>query len=184
MALKKFKALVRYRAPENIMTVRITWKHDASSGLIGHRLRYIKMWMSMFENVNINESGNERQEVCKSLKCASVRVSTPPSSEQKRQASAVLGYSDMTHAMSTASDGCSSFNCMSALNDGILNSYTFHTTAFHTGRSLGRQPRLSVAIWRGRQSPCWVIGSLPPHPCTRLAAILYWSCRQDMKQQD
>lgn len=112
----------------------------------------------------------DRKSVCV---CVSVYVSTLPSSEQKLQASAVLGYSDMTHPMSTTSDGCSSFNCMSALNDGILNSYTFHTTAFHSGRSLGRQPRLSVAIWRGRQNPCRVIGSLPPHPCTRLAAILY-----------
>lgn len=34
--------------------------------------------------------------------------------------------------MSIASDGCSSFNCMSALNDGTLNSYTFHTIAFFT----------------------------------------------------
>lgn len=100
--------------------------------------------------------------------CASLRVSvhvfTPPSSEQKWQASVALSYSDMTHAMSTASDGCGSFNCMSALNDGILNSYTFHTIAFRPGRGPGRQPGISVAIWRGRQSPCWVIGGLTPSP--------------------
>lgn len=66
--------------------------------------------------------------------------------------------------MSTASDGCGSFNCMSALNDGILNSYTFHTIAFRPGRGPGRQPGISVAIWRGRQSPCWVIGGLTPSP--------------------
>lgn len=66
--------------------------------------------------------------------------------------------------MSTASDGCGSFNCMSALNDGVLNSYTFHTIAFRPGKGPGRQPGISVAIWRGRQSPCWVIGGLTPSP--------------------
>lgn len=79
--------------------------------------------------------------------------------------------------LSSANDSCSSFNCMSALNDGILNSYTFHTIAFHTGRDPGRHQRLSVAIWRGRQSPGWVYRSFPSCPCTRLAVILYWSCR-------
>lgn len=91
--------------------------------------------------------------MCEPLKCVSVYVYSSLLRTKKWQASTVLSYSDMTHAMSTASDGCSSFNCTSALNDGILNSYTFHTIAFHTGRGLGRQRRLSVAIWRGSQSP-------------------------------
>lgn len=65
------------------------------------------------------ETGN----VCLSVYSSLLRT-------KKWQPSASLSYSDMTHAMSTASDGCSSFNCMSALNDGILNSYTLHTIAF------------------------------------------------------
>lgn len=89
-------------------------------------------------------AANVRQEMCMSFRCLS--VPTP--------ASAVLSYSDMTHAMSTASDCYSSVNCMSALNDGLFNSYTFHTIAFHSDRGLERPLRLSVAIWTGRQSPC------------------------------
>lgn len=79
--------------------------------------------------------------------------------------------------VSSANDSCSSFNCMSSLNEEILNSYTIHTIAFHTGRDLGRQWRLSVAIWRGRQSPGWAIRSYLSCPCTRMAAIHYWSRR-------
>lgn len=136
--------------------------------------------MFTFGNVYMLTRANGWQEVCEPFTsvCVCLCVYSFLLRTKKWQASAVLSYSDMTHAMSTASDGCSSFNCMSALNDGILNSYTFHTIAFHTGRGLGRQPRLSVAIWRGRQSPGWVIAGLPPHPCTRLAAILYRGCRR------
>lgn len=68
----------------------------------------------------------------------------------KRVVSTVLSYSDMTHMLSSANDSCSSFNCMSSLNEGMLNSYTIHTIVFHTGRDPGR---ISVAIWIGRQSP-------------------------------
>lgn len=90
------------------------------------------------------------------------------------QPSALLNYSDMIHAMSTTSDGCSSFNCMSALNDGILNSYTFHSIAFHTNRGVGGQLRLSVTIWRGKQSPGWVIpaSSLHQTACYTLPKLL------------
>lgn len=93
--------------------------------------------------------------ICASPLSVSVRASTPPSAEQKkRQASAVLSYSDMTHAMSTTSDGCSSFNCMSVLNDGIVNSYTFCPIAFQRREGLERLLRLAVAIWRGGRSLC------------------------------
>lgn len=68
--------------------------------------------------------------------CLSVHLLRPLQNKKKQQASAVLSYSDMTHAMSTTSDGCSSFNCMSVLNDGIVNSYTFCPIAFQCGEGL------------------------------------------------
>lgn len=85
----------------------------------------------------------------------SARASAPPSAGEKpgrRPPSAALSYSDMTQAMSTTSDGCSSFNCMSVLNDGIVNSYTFDPIGFQCGEGLERLPRLAVAIWRGGRS--------------------------------
>lgn len=41
-----------------------------------------------------------------------------------------LSYSDKTLCLSVGNCRSSS-NCMSSLNDGALNSYTFHTIAFH-----------------------------------------------------
>lgn len=82
---------------------------------------------------------------CSSLRC----VYSSLGRIKKRQTSAALSYSDMTQAMSTTSDGCSSFNCMSELNDGIVNSYTFCPIAFQCGEGLERRLRLAVAIWGG-----------------------------------
>lgn len=107
---------------------------------------------------------------CLNLLCVCLSMSTRLTSEQKWQPYAALSYSDMTHATLSVIDGCSSFNCMSALNDGIVNSYTFHTIAFTVSEAWGGRPRLSVAIRRGSQSPCWVTGGLPPRPGIRPAA--------------
>lgn len=78
-------------------------------------------------------------------KCVSLCLLLSLLRTKKWQPSASLSYSDMTHAMSTASDGCSSFNCMSALNDGILNSYTLHTIAF----SQWQRPGEAAEAFRG-----------------------------------
>lgn len=78
-------------------------------------------------------------------KCVSLCLLRSLLRTKKWQPSASLSYSDMTHTMSTASDGCSSFNCMSALNDGILNSYTLHTIAF----SQWQRPGEAAEAFRG-----------------------------------
>lgn len=110
-------------------------------------------------------------------KCGSVRVSlrvysSPPLRTKKRRP---LSYSDMTHAMSATSDDCSSFNCMSPLNDGTLNSNTFHTIAFHTGRGLGRRRRVFCGHMEREAE---LSGASCLNPRTTMAATLYRSCRR------
>lgn len=91
--------------------------------------------------------------VCSSLTCVCPYVYSSLCRAEKRQASAALSYSDTAQAASTTSDGCSSFNCMSVLNDGIVNSYTFCPIAFQRDEGLERLPRLAVAIWREEAEP-------------------------------
>lgn len=110
-------------------------------------------------------------------KCVSLCLLHSLLRTKKWQPLASLSYSDMTHTMSTASDGCSSFNCMSALNDGILNSYTLHTIAF----SQWQRPGEAAEAFRGHMEreaePRLSDRELSACLCTRMAAILYSSCR-------
>lgn len=58
---------------------------------------------------NVNACESERQEVCEPVKCVlAIFFFCSFLRTKKWQASAVLSYRDMTHMMSTASDGCSS----------------------------------------------------------------------------
>ncbi len=61
-----------------------------------------------------------------------------------------LSYSDKTLCLSVGNCRSSS-NCMSSLNDGALNSYTFHTIV-STNTGLGRETereceRANMSIW-------------------------------------